>query len=214
VIGVGGSGYDAWASLTNISTQIYMQHFCKVVDQILYTSSGFKEWNLWMQQGQPLTSHTHLNRIEATDWDKAYYMWDGQVGAVEFYEMAIERAKQLGRNVAQAMNMPIEEVKYVGEEAGVACPLCHCNILCVPENLPYVYCPICMIRGTVTDDNGKMGVEWNMEDLEYPRFCMEAFLHHFDRNRHYRPGEDPDKINEIKNSLYSKSNVKVISPYG
>ncbi len=42
--------------------------------------------------------------------------------------MAIERAKELGRNVARAMNMPIEEVKYVGEEAGVSCPLCHYSI--------------------------------------------------------------------------------------
>ena len=33
-IGVGGSGYDAWASLTNISTQIMLQHTRKVVDQM------------------------------------------------------------------------------------------------------------------------------------------------------------------------------------
>jgi multimeric flavodoxin WrbA len=217
VIGVGASGYDAWASLTNLSTQIYMQHFCKVVDQVLYTFSGFREYNLWMQQDQPLTSNTHLNRVEDTDWDVSRTMWGEQVGFAEWYRMAIERAKELGRNVARAMNRPIEEVKYVGEEAGVACPLCHCNILCVPENLPYVYCPICMIRGTVTDDNGKMGVEWNMKDLERPRFCMESFLHHFDYSR--QSGESrrksgyQDEVDEIKNSVYSESEVKIISPY-
>ncbi|MBP1608187.1 MAG: hypothetical protein H6Q04_422 [Acidobacteria bacterium] len=73
--------------------------------------------------------------------------------------MAIERAKQLGRNVAQAMNMPIEEVKYLGEEAGVDCPLCHCNVLLVPENLPYIYYPICAIRGTIVVDKDKMRVD-------------------------------------------------------
>ena len=51
----------------------------------------------------------------------------------EFYRMAIERAKELGRNVARAMDRPIEEVKYLGEEAAVSCPLCHSNVLLVPE---------------------------------------------------------------------------------
>jgi hypothetical protein len=129
--------------------------------------------------------------------------------------MAMERAKEMGRNVARAMNMPIEEVKYMGEEAGVACPLCHCNILGVEENLPYVVCPICNIRGTITDNNGNMKVEWNNEDLAQPRFCMESFLHHFQMGT--APGrrtpENQEKMNEIKNSIYSESKVKVISPY-
>jgi hypothetical protein len=44
-------------------------------------------------------------------------------------EWAIERCKQLGRNVVKAMDMPVEKVKYMGEDNGVSCPICHCNIL-------------------------------------------------------------------------------------
>ena len=99
-------------------------------------------------------------------------MWGNSLSVEEFYKMAIERAKQLGRNVARAMNMPIEEVKYLGEEAGVACPLCHCNVLLVPENLPYVGCPICWIRGTIIVDKGQMKVEWNMKDVERPQIFL------------------------------------------
>ena len=69
VIGVGGSGYDAWASLTNLSTEIFMQHTRKIVDQMHVTFCGLREWNLWMQQGQPLTSHTHLNRVIDTRYE-------------------------------------------------------------------------------------------------------------------------------------------------
>jgi hypothetical protein len=216
VIGVGGSGYDAWASLTNLSTQIFMQHTRKVVDQILVTFSAFREWNLWMQQGKPLTSNTYKQRVTDTDYDETRTMWGEQPGAKEFYKMAIERSKELGRNVARAMNMPIEEVKYVGEEAGVSCPLCHCSTLNVPENLPYVYCPICAIRGTIVVDNGNMKVEWNMKDLEVPRFCVEGEIHHFEwlRQHSEKRREEQDEIDELKNSIYADSKVRVITPYG
>ena len=42
-IGVGGSGYDGWASLTNISTEIMLQHTRKVVDQVKFNFCGLKE---------------------------------------------------------------------------------------------------------------------------------------------------------------------------
>jgi hypothetical protein len=145
-------------------------------------------------------------------------MYGEQVGFEEWYTMAIERAKQLGRNVAQAMNMLIEEAEYNGEEAGVACPLCHCNTLLVPENLPHVYCPICAIRGTIVVDDGNMKVEWNMEDLKVPRFSYEGELHHryWLDNDGERRRKDQDATDAIKNSIISDSNscAKIISPYG
>lgn len=221
MIGVGGSGYDAWASLTNISTEIMLQHTRKVVDQMQVNSCGLREWNLWMQQGQPLTSNTHKQRVIDTPWEEVYTMWGEQPSADEFYTMAIERAKQLGRNVAQAMNMPIEEVEYKGEASGVECPQCHCRTLLVQENLPYVGCPICWIRGTIVDDNGQMKVEWNMEDLKLQRFSSEGLKHHMggtvggnidkgDQARAARAALQQAK----KESVLSQRKLKVISPYG
>ena len=213
-IGVGGSGYDAWASLTNISTQIMLQHTRKIVDQMNVTFCGLREWNLWMQQGQPLTSHTHLARCADEPWDKVYTMWGEQPDGLTFFKMAVERAKQLGRNVAQAMNMPIEEVEYKGEKSGVECPLCHCRILLVQENLPYVGCPICWIRGTVTVDKGQMKVEWNMKDLELQRFSSEGLKHHFYwlRAHSERRKQYESEIGAIKDGIFSQSKVKVITP--
>jgi len=46
-------------------------------------------------------------------------MYGEQVGYGGMVQDAIERAKQLGRNVANAMICRLEEVKYLGEEAGV-----------------------------------------------------------------------------------------------
>ncbi len=216
VIGVGGSGYDAWASLTNISTQIMLQHTRKVIDQMQVCFCGLREWNLWMQQGQPLTSHTHLARCIDVPWDKVYTMWGEQPDGPTFFKMAVERAKQMGRNVAQALNMPIEEVKYVGEEAGVACPQCHCNILVVPENLPYVGCPICWIRGTVKVDKGQMKVEWAMDDLKLQRFSSEGLKHHMEYTseiHRQRTAANNKEIEALKNEILSQSKVKLINPY-
>ena len=216
VIGVGGSGYDGWASLTNLSTEIYMQHTRKLVDQVLFTFCGLKEWNLWMQQGKPLTSNTHKQRVNDTPYEETRTMYGEQVGYEEWYRMAIERAKQLGRNVANAMNMPIEEVKYLGEEAGVGCPLCHCNILLVPENLPYIYCPVCAVRGTIVVDRDKMKVEWNMNDVKMPRLHFAGQLHHADYLSHEseRRAKDKAATDALKDSIFSQSNTyaKIIRP--
>jgi multimeric flavodoxin WrbA len=180
IIGCGGSGYDGWASLTLLLTNIFVQHTRVLVDQIQVNQCALKEWNLWLQpKGGPLTSHTHQARIQDLPWEKIWELWDEKFDPVDFAKKSFERAKELGRNVARAMDMPIEKVKYAGEETGVACPLCHCNVLLVPENLPHVYCPVCAVRGVVTQDNGQMKVRWNEEDVKHPRFTPEAVKHHF-----------------------------------
>jgi multimeric flavodoxin WrbA len=209
IIGVGGSGYDGWASLVLLSVNIFLQHTRKLVDQIEVNFCGFKEWNLWMQQGAPLTSHTHLARVQDLPYDEPWKLWPQDYNPVDFKNKALERAKELGRNVAKAMMMPIEEVKYVGEEAGVACPVCHCNILLVPENLPHVYCPCCAVRGTISVVNGKMGVEWHQEDAETPRFSYDAIKHHLDWLRQHHGGR-PDIEPEQKKKY--ESHATIIKP--
>jgi multimeric flavodoxin WrbA len=213
IIGVGGSGYDGWASLTLPTVNIFLQHTRILVDQILVTQSGFREWNLWLQQKDAtLTSHTHLARVEDLEWDKVWELWPEQEEPVDFKKKALERAKELGRNVARAMNMPLEEVKYMGEQSGVSCPVCHCNVLLVPENLPYVYCPVCMVRGVVSVDNGKMKVVWNEEDAKNPRFSPEHTEHHFSHGgKHWEKRlRDEEKINELTKGFSSYG--KIIRP--
>jgi hypothetical protein len=144
-------------------------------------------------------------------------MWGEQPDAMTYFKMAVERAKQLGRNVAQAMDMPIEEVEYKGEASGVECPQCHCRILLVQENLPYVGCPICWIRGTIVDDNGKMKVDWHMEDLKLQRFSSEGLAHHFEytgKIHMERTFKNNVGLEKLKNEIFTQRPLKVISPYG
>jgi len=178
IIGTGGSGYDGWASLNLLLANIFMQHTRLLVDQMQVNHCRLKEWNLWLQQGSPLTSHTHLARAQDIDYEEIWKLWPQENDPIEFEKKAFRRAEEMGRNVAKAMAMPINQVKYVGEESLTHCPVCHCNVLLVPENLPYVMCPICNVRGTVTQKNNQMKVEWNEKDAKYPRFGPKANLHH------------------------------------
>ena len=110
------------------------------------------------------------------------------------------------------MSMPIEEVKYVGEDYGVACPVCHGNVVVVPKDLPYIACPVCYVRGIVSVNNGKMTVQWNQDDAKSPRFSYEAVSHHLEwLGQHY--GEDfakQDQLRQIAKNFESYG--KVIQP--
>lgn len=200
VIGTGGSGYDGWASLNLVMANIFVQHTRVLVDQMQMNNCGLKEWNLWQQKEDgSLTSHTQQARIQDLEYERIWELWPQEYDMVDFAKSGLERAKELGRNVARAMMMPIEEVRYVGETASVACPVCHCNVLLVPENLPHVMCPICAVRGTVSTDGGQMQVEWNQEDSEYPRFSREAVEHHFYwLTQHFRQHGGLEALGEVE----------------
>jgi multimeric flavodoxin WrbA len=123
----------------------------------------------------------------------------------------LARARQLGRNVAQAMNLPISEVKYVGEETAVSCPVCHCNVLQVFDDLPNVACPVCLVHGVISVDGGKMRVAWNEEDVKSPRLSEEWFAEHEARTskgpRMEGPPVDMDKLNELTKKYIAYGNI-------
>ncbi len=176
IIGVGGSGYDGWTSLTKSMANIFLQHTHLLVDQIQVNYCGIREWNQWMRQDNtPVLQRT---RVADIDYDQIWSTWGKQYSATDFYKKSLDRARQMGRNVARAMSMPIEKVQYIGEESAVSCPVCHCNVLVVPEDLPYVGCPVCWVRGTISMESGKMKVNWDGADARKPRFSYEGIMHH------------------------------------
>jgi len=207
IIGVGGSGYDGWASLTNTMVNIFVQHTRILVDQIQVNYCGLKEWNLWARKDT--TPVTHKTRVQDIDYDKMWTIYGPQDNPVDFYQKSLDRARELGRNVARAMMMPIEEVKFMGEESAVSCPVCHCNILLVPEELPYVGCPICWVRGVISVENGKMKVKWNQEDARNPRFSFAGIQHHGEwmARHHERHLKHQAQINELTKKYKSYGKI-------
>jgi multimeric flavodoxin WrbA len=127
-------------------------------------------------------------------------------GLVTLKEKALKRARQLGRNVAKAASMPIDEVRFMGEEIRNSCPVCHVNILQIGNNLPggvpaetdffhpnlindvmrksppdasHVVCPNCDVWGKLKIEDGKIKVIWDEVSVKNTRFHME-FGKHFE----------------------------------
>jgi hypothetical protein len=197
IIGIGGGGYDAWTSFTLPLTQIFFQHTRILIDQFQVNYCGLEEWNLWAQDERMTAEYIHQYRVQDLEYEKYFELRPQKHELAEVFKNSIERAKQLGRNVAQAMTMPIEEVKYVGEDPEVACPVCHSNVIVIPKALPYVACPVCYVRGEAKVEDGKMIVEWNMDDANNPRFSYEAVKHHLEwLGRHY--GQNYSKQDQLK----------------
>ena len=176
VIGVGGSGYDSWTALNNPMVEIFMQHTRKVVDKIQVNFCAIKEFNLWMRDD--VTPVTQKTRVSDIPYEEMWTVYGPQLDRIEFFKKALARARQLGRNVAKAMEMPAEKAPYVGEKSDAACPVCASNILHVHESLPYVMCPVCAVRGEIVIENGKMQVKWNENDAATARFSYEGGAHH------------------------------------
>ena len=95
-------------------------------------------------------------------------------------EWAIERCRQMGKNMAHALSIPFEEVTYVGEETPVSCPLCHCNILYVEKDFPDLMCPVCEVHGKVSVKDGEYSIAWNQDDVKEPRFSTPKERYHIE----------------------------------
>ncbi|MFC1945746.1 flavodoxin family protein [Chloroflexota bacterium] len=131
------------------------------------TSLALSTMNIFVQHTRKLVDQMQTN-------------YCGSVGTVLMHDEYVERARRLGQNVARAMQMPIEEVRYAGEQKAVACPVCHCDVVQVPAGFPDVYCPVCWVRGVVEFDSGKLTVQWNEEDASHPRYSEYGIGKHLE----------------------------------
>ena len=129
-------------------------------------------------------------------------------------QWAIDRSRELGRNLAKAMSMPLEQVRYVGQDTAVSCPVCHCNILYIENDFPEIACPTCQVHGSISNDGDKYKVEWNMEDAQYPRFCSAKQHHHLEWIMRHMTEETPQiAMSETQAKIKQyESYGKVIQP--
>lgn len=75
---------------------------------------------------------------------------------------ALERARQLGRNVAEQLGRTFDEVEYRGEPG--ICPLCHLNVIAVRDEI--VECASCGAEGAFEVRDGKVEVVFSPAGLK------------------------------------------------
>jgi multimeric flavodoxin WrbA/uncharacterized Zn finger protein (UPF0148 family) len=91
-------------------------------------------------------------------------------GHVVLNEKWLERARMLGRVVAEAMKKTPEEVRWMGE-SGV-CPVCNCNLITITGEGNEIECPVCGITGTLTVENSKIIVTFPEEQQKHSRLTI------------------------------------------
>lgn len=151
-----------------------------------WTPLGLTSMNIFVQHSRILVDQMQVNYV-------------GRPGAVLMQEKQLKRARELGRRVARAMMMPIKQVKFVGDETEVSCPVCHCNVLKVPAKLPNVFCPVCWVKGVITINEDKMKVKWDEEDTKHPRFSERGVSTHLELIKNLQTkfyAEDLEKVKE------------------
>jgi hypothetical protein len=89
---------------------------------------------------------------------------------------AMARTRRLGRNIAEAIKIPPNEVKYMGASDGRTCPLCHQNLLVVRERS--AECPLCGIQGKIEITGNEIKVVFDEEGIRRDRWSQVMMTKH------------------------------------
>jgi multimeric flavodoxin WrbA len=90
-----------------------------------------------------------------------------QLGHVAIHEDLMGRAARLGENLTAECGKPFSDDVWYGDEQGV-CPVCHNNLLMVGDTTK-VECPVCGISGEISVEEGRLKVDWPVENRLHSR---------------------------------------------
>jgi multimeric flavodoxin WrbA len=133
----------------------------------------------WVQLTLPLMMQApFLLNMQVVDCMQA--TWISRPQHVLLRDDLLARARRLGANVAQAMKMPPERVKYMGENADdpAACPYCHQKLLLLGDTNK-VSCAICAIEGTLVTKDDRLAVTWSDDSVMAVRWEARGLAAHF-----------------------------------
>jgi len=124
-------------------------------------------------------------------------------------EDALERARILGRNVAEAMGKPTDQIGWKGDEPGT-CPMCHSNVMLVGKTST-VECAICGIKGELKENNGEITVTFSEEQKAISRLTLEGKRLHFD-DVVETVGKNIPFMGEVQAKLKKYTSMKAVRP--
>lgn len=131
----------------------------------------------WVSLGLPLM-HTFTFPMQIEVVDQMQVIGSPLPGQVVLNEEAMQRARRLGKNVAQAMGKPANQIEWMGDESGT-CPLCHSNVMIIGKTTT-VECAICGIKGDLKEHNGEITITFSKEEQALGRLTLAGKKKHFD----------------------------------
>ena len=155
----------------------------------------------WVDLALPLTNLCLPRKIKIIDQQLVTYV--ARPGQVVLNEEALVRARTLGRRLGEALQVPIDQAQYLGEEEE-SCPLCHANLLMLKGR--FVECPLCGIKGRIEILEDRLKVVYDQVELENSRWSVSGTKHHHDEIRStaqiYEANKDVIKEKMKKYSAY------------
>ena len=124
-------------------------------------------------------------------------------------EEALERARKLGRNVAEAMGRPADQIEWKGDETGT-CPVCHSNVMLVGKTST-LECAICGIKGDLRENNGEITVTFSEEQKAISRLTLAGKRMHFD-DVVETVGKNIPFMGEVQAKLKKYTSMKAVKP--
>ena len=128
----------------------------------------------WVNLSLPLL-HTMTFSLQIGIVDQIQITGAAMPGSVLLQDRAMERAGQLGRNVALQMGRPFDEVEFKGDPG--TCPVCHLDMIVMRKG--YVECAICGIHGHIEMHNGTPKVVFPEEEQKKSVLELEGKKIHF-----------------------------------
>ena len=131
----------------------------------------------WTALGLP-TLYTTVFSAKTDVIDHMNVTGVADIGSATFYEHYLDRARQLGKNLAHAVLHHEEPHRWMGKPDEGLCPGCHLNYMIMVPNSNEIICQICGIHGTMKIENGKFaGIDWVENDPD-DRLTMEGSITH------------------------------------
>lgn len=130
----------------------------------------------WKTLALPLM-HTLTASAQIGIVDQAQFAGAGSPASIVLDAPALERARELGRNVAAQAGTPFDEVVYRG--APGVCPLCHLSVIVLDAEGAGAECATCGARGTVAVEGGRASVSFTPDGLRQSVMSMHEKFDHF-----------------------------------
>jgi multimeric flavodoxin WrbA len=130
--------------------------------------------DFWKSLALPLM-HTLTASMQVGIVDQVQFAGAGSPSSIVLDAPALERAAELGRNVAAQLGRSYDEVQYRG--ASGACPVCHLDVIVLRAD--GIECATCGARGELTMTDGRASTLFSAEGLEQSVMSITEKIAHF-----------------------------------
>lgn len=128
----------------------------------------------WKTLALPLL-HTISESMQMAIVDQVQFAGAGSPKSIVLDDAALQRARQLGRNVAEQLGRDYDDAEYRGQKG--VCPLCHLDVIAIVDG--GIECATCGARGELSVIDGAVAVTFTPEGLAQSVLDMGEKLDHF-----------------------------------